>query len=321
MKPFLEALDERVLVCDGAMGTMLYAKGVFINRCFDALNLTDADRVAEVHQDYIRAGADVIETNTFGANRIKLRGFGLADRLREINVEGARLAQERRARPGVRRRRDRAARDPHRAVGQDGEGRGRVVLPRAGTGAARGRRRPVHPRDVPRPQRGERRDCRRPQHLRPADRRADDDRGRRQQPRRHAAGAVRAGARAAGRRRHRRELQHRPGADARDGRAHRRRSRTRGSPRSPTPAVRATSRGATSISRRPSTWRRTRGGSSRSGVRLVGGCCGTTPEHIRQIKAAVTRAGGDRAAAARAAARRRGAQVERGASRASRRCR
>ncbi len=93
MKPFLEALGERVLVCDGAMGTMLYAKGVFINRCFDALNLTDPDRVAEVHQDYIRAGADVIETNTFGANRVKLRGFGLADKLRDINLEGARIAR------------------------------------------------------------------------------------------------------------------------------------------------------------------------------------------------------------------------------------
>ena len=93
MKPFLEAIDERVLVCDGAMGTMLYAKGVFINQCFDALNLTAPGRVAEVHAEYARAGADVIETNTFGANRIKLRGFGLADRLRDINVEGARLAR------------------------------------------------------------------------------------------------------------------------------------------------------------------------------------------------------------------------------------
>jgi methionine synthase I (cobalamin-dependent)/5,10-methylenetetrahydrofolate reductase len=93
MKPFLEAIDERVLVCDGAMGTMLYAKGVFINRCFDALNLAEPSRVAEVHHEYVRAGADVIETNTFGANRIKLRGFGLADRLRDINVEGARLAR------------------------------------------------------------------------------------------------------------------------------------------------------------------------------------------------------------------------------------
>jgi len=93
VKPFLEAIDERVLVCDGAMGTMLYAKGVFINRCFDALNLTDPARVAEVHRDYVRAGADVLETNTFGANRVKLRGFGLADRVSEINIEGARLAR------------------------------------------------------------------------------------------------------------------------------------------------------------------------------------------------------------------------------------
>ena len=93
MKPFLEAIDERVIVCDGAMGTMLYAKGVFINRCFDALNLTGPSRVTEVHHEYVRAGADVIETNSFGANRIKLRGFGLADRLRDINVEGARLAR------------------------------------------------------------------------------------------------------------------------------------------------------------------------------------------------------------------------------------
>src|SRR5687768_9705339 len=93
MKPFLEAIDERVLVCDGAMGTMLYAKGVFINRCFDALNLAEPSRVADVHQEYVRAGADVVETNTFGANRIKLRGFGLADRLRDINFEGAKLAK------------------------------------------------------------------------------------------------------------------------------------------------------------------------------------------------------------------------------------
>ena len=75
MKPFLDALDERVLVCDGAMGTMLYSKGVFINRCFDALNLAEPAPVAEIHDEYVLAGADVIETNTFGANRIKLRGF------------------------------------------------------------------------------------------------------------------------------------------------------------------------------------------------------------------------------------------------------
>jgi methionine synthase / methylenetetrahydrofolate reductase(NADPH) len=93
MKPFLEAVDSRVLVCDGAMGTMLYAKGVFINKSFDALNLTQPDLVADVHADYIRAGADIIETNTFGANRIKLGSFGLADKLEAINVEGARIAR------------------------------------------------------------------------------------------------------------------------------------------------------------------------------------------------------------------------------------
>src|SRR3954447_12956925 len=93
MKPFLEALDERVLVCDGAMGTMLYAKGIFINKSFDALNITQPDLVAEVHQEYVRAGADVIETNTFGANRVRLGSFGLADRLHEINAQGARIAR------------------------------------------------------------------------------------------------------------------------------------------------------------------------------------------------------------------------------------
>jgi homocysteine S-methyltransferase len=90
---FLEELDRRVLVCDGATGTMLYAKGIFLNRCFDELNLTQPDLVAEVHQQYVRAGADVIETNTFGANRVKLGAFGLADRLHAINVQGARIAR------------------------------------------------------------------------------------------------------------------------------------------------------------------------------------------------------------------------------------
>ncbi len=92
MQPFLDALNERVLVCDGAMGTMLYARGVFINKSFDAMNLTQPDLVEAVHLDYVRAGADIIETNTFGANRIKLGSFGLADKLREINAEGARIA-------------------------------------------------------------------------------------------------------------------------------------------------------------------------------------------------------------------------------------
>ena len=76
------------------MGTMLYARGVFVNRSFDALNLTSPDLVGEVHREYLRAGADLLETNTFGANRIKLDAFGLADRLHELNVAGARIARQ-----------------------------------------------------------------------------------------------------------------------------------------------------------------------------------------------------------------------------------
>ena len=91
--PFLQELDTRVLVCDGAMGTMLYARGIFLNRSFDELNLTQPDLVAEVHQAYVRAGADVIETNTFGANRVKLGAFGLAERVHAINVNGAKIAR------------------------------------------------------------------------------------------------------------------------------------------------------------------------------------------------------------------------------------
>jgi methionine synthase I (cobalamin-dependent)/5,10-methylenetetrahydrofolate reductase len=97
---FLEALDSRVLVCDGAMGTMLYGRGVFLNRCFDELNLTQPDLVSDVHHAYVRAGADVIETNTFGANRFKLGNFALAEQVAEINTRGAELAR-RAARAGI----------------------------------------------------------------------------------------------------------------------------------------------------------------------------------------------------------------------------
>jgi len=94
MADFLSTLQSRVLVCDGAMGTMLYTKGVFISRCFDELNLSNPQLVREVHIDYVKAGVDIIETNTFGANRTKLMSHGLADQMREINLQGARIARE-----------------------------------------------------------------------------------------------------------------------------------------------------------------------------------------------------------------------------------
>ena len=93
MRSFVDVLTERPLVCDGAMGTMLYTDGLFVNRAFEELNLTEPDRVAAVHEAYRAAGADVIETNTFGANRIRLRGFGLEDRLSALNLAGVELAR------------------------------------------------------------------------------------------------------------------------------------------------------------------------------------------------------------------------------------
>jgi len=90
---FLERLSERVLICDGAVGTMLYNKGVYINQNFEALNLSKPSLVQEVHAEYVKAGADIIETNTFGANREKLESAGLADQVAAINREGARLAR------------------------------------------------------------------------------------------------------------------------------------------------------------------------------------------------------------------------------------
>lgn len=82
------------VLCDGAMGTMLYARGVFINRSYDELNLTQPELVREIHLEYLQAGAEVIETNTFGANAFRLEHFGLRDKVREINLAGVHLARE-----------------------------------------------------------------------------------------------------------------------------------------------------------------------------------------------------------------------------------
>ena len=94
MRPFVERLAEGLLVADGAMGTMLYARGVFINRCFDELNLSSPDLVRGVHEEYLEAGAELLETNTFGAHRLKLGPHGLEGQVVKINREGARLARQ-----------------------------------------------------------------------------------------------------------------------------------------------------------------------------------------------------------------------------------
>jgi methionine synthase / methylenetetrahydrofolate reductase(NADPH) len=91
---FLETLAERPLVCDGAMGTMLYERGYFINRSFDEANVTSPELVRSVHAAYVRAGADVLETNTFSSNRLLLSRFGIADKAVLINEAGVRLARE-----------------------------------------------------------------------------------------------------------------------------------------------------------------------------------------------------------------------------------
>jgi len=91
---FRERLSQRIVVADGAMGTMLYANGVFINRCFDELSLSSPELVGSIHRDYVAAGAEILETNTFGANRVRLGGFGLADKLEAINEAGVRLARQ-----------------------------------------------------------------------------------------------------------------------------------------------------------------------------------------------------------------------------------
>ncbi len=85
---------DAVLVFDGAMGTMLYARGVFINQCYDELNLRSPDLVRDVHTAYVKAGAEALETNSFGANRLKLTQFGLERDVHTINEAAARLARE-----------------------------------------------------------------------------------------------------------------------------------------------------------------------------------------------------------------------------------
>jgi methionine synthase I (cobalamin-dependent)/5,10-methylenetetrahydrofolate reductase len=89
-----EIFGSRTILCDGAMGTTLYARGVFINRCYDELNLSQPDLVRSIHEDYLQAGAEIIETNTFGANAFRLLRYGLQDQVFAINKAGAAIARQ-----------------------------------------------------------------------------------------------------------------------------------------------------------------------------------------------------------------------------------
>jgi homocysteine S-methyltransferase len=89
-----QLLGDKTVLCDGAMGTTLYERGVFINRCYDELNLSQPELIRGVHEDFLQAGATLIETNTFGANRYRLARFGLEDQVGAINQAGAKLARQ-----------------------------------------------------------------------------------------------------------------------------------------------------------------------------------------------------------------------------------
>src|SRR5882724_3817672 len=91
---FLDQLKKAPILCDGAVGTLLYAKGIFINRCYDELNISQPDLIREIHHDYLQSGAQIIETNTFGANSFRLERHGMADRVRDINLAGVQLARQ-----------------------------------------------------------------------------------------------------------------------------------------------------------------------------------------------------------------------------------
>jgi methionine synthase / methylenetetrahydrofolate reductase(NADPH) len=90
----LTRLKQSPVLCDGATGTLLYAKGIFINRCYDELNVSQPDLIRDLHHEYLQAGAEIIETNTFGANSFRLARHGMENRVREINLAGVQLAKE-----------------------------------------------------------------------------------------------------------------------------------------------------------------------------------------------------------------------------------
>src|SRR5277367_2531860 len=94
MTQFADIFSTRPVLADGAMGTVLYARGIFINRCYDDLNLSDPGLILSIHEEYLQAGAEILETNTFGANRFRLARHGLAAKVAEINTAGVKLARQ-----------------------------------------------------------------------------------------------------------------------------------------------------------------------------------------------------------------------------------
>jgi homocysteine S-methyltransferase len=94
MAQFADIFSSRPVLADGAMGTVLYARGIFINRCYDELNLSDPNLILSIHEEYLQAGAEILETNTFGANRFRLHRHGLASKVAEINAAGVKLARQ-----------------------------------------------------------------------------------------------------------------------------------------------------------------------------------------------------------------------------------
>jgi methionine synthase I (cobalamin-dependent)/5,10-methylenetetrahydrofolate reductase len=94
MRPFSEIFADRPVLADGAMGTLLNSRGIFINRCYDELNLSNPALILSVHEEYLQAGAEIVETNTFGANRFRLTRHGIGDKVRDINAAGVQLARQ-----------------------------------------------------------------------------------------------------------------------------------------------------------------------------------------------------------------------------------
>src|SRR3954469_20262034 len=94
LPPFLQAVERSLLISDGAMGSLLYERGIFVTQNFEQLNVSRPDVVKRIHGDYLEAGAQILQTNTFGANRFRLERHGLVGEVARYNVAGAAIARE-----------------------------------------------------------------------------------------------------------------------------------------------------------------------------------------------------------------------------------